>query len=287
MPARTAITDEWVSAAGREDTVPFSVEAAWGTLSGVIVRPGKRRGFLGRAARQAPAAQVAFVVPRWPGLGEGGRESLLDDALCAGLLRGGVSVARADAVEFAGEPDVAGWLDAVADGFGAATADSQRPGLAGSWFAGTAAALLSSRIPSLGFLVCACAPSAEVMSRRTPENEDDPAWESSPQLRLADALSALAPLEAVTVNARPSLFVQGAGEGPIGADHLDAWCAALAATGRPAESVEVAFADALLAPVAGPGGEAPDPDAPLDLLAAAVAAWTRRTVTRPAARRGR
>ena len=287
MPARTAITDEWVLAAGRGDTVPFSVEAAWGTLSGVIVRPAARRGFLGRASRSAQAPQVAFVVPPWPGLVDSGRESLLDDALCAGLLRGGVAVARADAVEFAAKPDVAGWLDAVADGFVAATSDSRRPGLAGSWFAGTAAALLSSRIPSLGFLVCACAPSAEVLSRRTPENEDDPAWETSPELRLADALSALAPLEAVTVNSRPSLFVQGAGDGPIGTEHLEAWCAALAATGRPADSVEVAFADALLGPVAGPGGEPPDADAPLELLAAAVDAWTQRTVTRPAARRGR
>lgn len=287
MPVRTAITDEWVSAAAGDSAVPFSVEAAWGTLSGVVVQPPARRGFLGRAVRPAEPRPVAVVVPPWPGLGEPGRVALVDDALCAGLLRGGVAVARVGTLDFSSGGGVPDWLDAIVDGFVAVTGTSPRPGLAGSWFGGTAAALLSSRIPALGFLVCAGAPSAEVMSRRTPENEDDPAWESSPSLRLADELAAMAPLEAVTVNARPVLLVQGAADGPIGADHLDAWCAALAATGRPADAVEVAFADALFAPAAGPGGERPAEEAILGIVADAVASWVDRAVSRPPARRAR
>lgn len=287
MPVRTAITDEWVSAAAGESAVPFSVEAAWGALSGVVVQPPSRRGFLGRMVRAPGVVPVAFVVPAWPGLGDPGRGSIVDDALCAGLLRGGVAVARVGALEFAADHGVPSWLDAVVDGFVAATGNSPRPGLAGSGFGGTAAALLSSRIPTLGFLVCAGAPSAEVMSRRTPENEDDPAWETSPPLRLADELAAMAPLEAVTVNARPALFVQGAADGPFGTDHLDAWCAALAATGRPADAVEVAFADAAFGPVAGPGGERPGEEATLALLAETVGAWVSRAVSRAPARRAR
>jgi hypothetical protein len=285
MAQRTAITDEWVAAAA--SSRPFGVAGNWGAASGIVVQPPARGGLFRRASRQAAAPAVALVAPQWPGLPEADRAALVDDALCAGLLRGGVAVARVTALDFAGPADVGAWIDAIGDAFAAVSADAPRAGLAGSWFAGTACAVLAGRLPSLAFLACAGSPSAEVMGRRTPENEDDPVWETSPTLRLADALAALAPLEAVTVHARPSLFVQGAVGDPIGTEHLEAWRASLAATGRPADAVEVAFTDALFAPVAAPGDIVGEPDGGRALLAAAVASWAERAFSRPAVRRGR
>jgi hypothetical protein len=126
------------------------------------------------------------------------------------------------------------------------------------------------------------------MSRRTPENEDDPMWETSATLRLADRLAELAPLEAVTVFARPTLFVQGAVDALLPAAHMEAWRAALAATGRTADGIEVALADGYFRMVSAEGDTAPEDDSGLALLTHAVAAWTARTISRAgvAARRG-
>lgn len=285
MPARTAITDEWVSAC--DGARPFMVAAGWGTASGIVVTPAERRGILGRVRRPVAPRPVALVAPQWPGLEDADRVARIDDAVSVGLLRGGVSVARVSSLEWAGAPETAAWVDAVSECLQAAAAGGSLPALAGSWLAGSACALAASRRDDLSFLVLAGAPSAEVMSRRTPENEDDAMWETSATLRLADALAALAPLEAVTVGARPTLVVQGAVDALLGAANLEAWRAALAATGRPSDGIEVAFADAFFRPCDERGGPAPDDDAALGILSDAIAGWVQRAVSRGPARRGR
>jgi hypothetical protein len=285
MPARTAITDEWIAAC--EGARPFMVAAGWGTASGIVASPAERRGILGRVRRPSAPRPVALVAPQWPGLEEADRVARIDDAVSVGLLRGGVSVARISSLEWAGAPDAGAWVDAVAECLQSAAAGSAQPALAGSWLAGCACALAASRRDDLAFLVLAGAPSAEVMSRRTPENEDDPMWESSAALRLADTLSALAPLEAVTVGARPTLVVQGAVDALLGASHLEAWRAALAATGRPSDGMEVAFADAFFRSCHERGAPVADDDASLGILAGAVAEWVQRAVSRGPARRAR
>lgn len=285
LPARTAITDEWVSAcAGAR---PFMVAAGWGTASGIVVAPAERRGILGRVRRPAVARPVALVAPQWPGLEDADRVARIDDAVSVGLLRGGVAVARVATLDWASVPDTGAWVDAVSECLQAAAAGAAQPALAGSWLAGCACALAASRRDDLAFLVLAGAPSAEVMSRRTPENEDDPVWETSATLRLADALAALAPLEAVTVGARPTLVAQGAVDALLGAANLEAWRAALAATGRPSDGIEVAFADAFFRPCDDLGRAMTDDDTALGLLSEAIAGWVQRAVSRGSARRGR
>lgn len=285
MPARTAITDEWVSAC--DGARPFMVAAGWGTASGIVVTPAERRGILGRVRRPAVPRPVALVAPQWPGLEDADRVARVDDAVSVGLLRGGVSVARVTALEWAAAPDPGAWVDAVSECLQAAAAGTSQPALAGSWLAGCACALASPRHEDLAFLVLAGAPSAEVMSRRTPENEDDPVWETSATLRLADALAALAPLEAVTVGGRPTLVAQGAVDALLGAANLEAWRAALAATGRPSDGIEVGFADAFFRSCDERGEAILDDDAALGLLSEAIAAWVQRAVSRGPARRAR
>lgn len=283
MAVRAAITSEWARAA--QHARAFSVAGGWGQASGIVAMPAERRSWLGGSRAPTAPRTVALVAPAWPGLEDADRAALVDDALCVGLVRAGVAAARIESLELAGGSDPAAWIDAIVDMLQSA-AHGAPPGLAGSWLAGTACAVASSRLAELQFLLLACTPSAEVMGRRTPENEDDPRWTTSPTLRLADRLSELSPLEAVTVQARPVLFAQGAVDGALPAAHLEAWRAALSATGRPADAVEVAFADAFFRPVAADGSVPEDDDRALEVLAAAAAAWCSRALSRPA-RRGR
>lgn len=283
MAVRAAITSEWARAA--RDARAFSVAGGWGQASGVVAMPPERRSWLGGSRATGAPRTVALVAPAWPGLEDEDRASLVDDALCVGLVRAGVAAARVETLELSGEPDASAWIDAIVDALQSA-AHGAPTALAGSWLGGTACAVASSRLPDLQFLLLACAPSAEVMSRRTPENEDDPQWAASPTLRLADRLAELSPLEAVTVQSRPVLLVQGAVDGSLPAAHLEAWRAALSATGRPADAIEVAFADAFFRPVSADGRVPEDDDRALEVLADAVAGWCPRAVSRPA-RRGR
>lgn len=108
-------------------------------------------------------------------------------------------------------------------------------------------------------------------------------WNTSPTLRLSDALAGLAPLEAITQHRRPVLVVNGAVDTTLAATHLEAWRAVLAYTGRPVDTIELAFADALFAPVSASGdldGASADS---LNLLAETIARWTTR-VAAPSAR---
>lgn len=125
-------------------------------------------------------------------------------------------------------------------------------------------------------MVLVSAPVPEVMCRRTPENEDDPVWQTSAALRLADTLSAIAPLEMITQGRRPVLLVHGAVDDELPVTHLEAWRSALAFTGKPVETIEIAFADALFQPIDADGHvDAEDPWA-LDLLADVISRWTGR-----------
>jgi hypothetical protein len=138
----------------------------------------------------------------------------------------------------------------------------------------------------LAFVVLAGAPVPEVMSRRTSENEDDPAWSESPALRLVDGLAALAPLEALTVETRPVLVLQGAADATFGAAHLEGWRAALLATGRAADAAEVAFVDGFFRPALR-DEPALARESGLALLRDAVAAWAARAVSAAPARPAR
>lgn len=277
---------EWMAAESAGRT--FTVAGGWGTASGVVVSPPERGGWFGRGRGDSVRAPVVLLAPQWPGLEDALELALADDALAVGLLRGGARVARLRSVEFAGAPDPGMWIDAILDALQSAAGGEAAAGLAGTGLAGTACALASSRREDLALLVCAAAPSAEVMSRRTPENEDDPMWETSATLRLADRLAELAPLEAVTVFPRPTLFVQGAVDALLPAAHMEAWRAALAATGRTADGIEVALADGYFRMVSADGDTASEDDSGLALLSEAVAAWTARTISRAGAvaRRG-
>jgi hypothetical protein len=72
------------------------------------------------------------------------------------------------------------------------------------------------------------------------------------------------------------------------AGHMEAWRAALAATGRTADGIEVALVDGYFRVVSAEGIMAPEDDSGLALLSDAVAGWTARTISRAgaAARRG-
>lgn len=282
MPGAPSLADQWraAAAAGR----PFALAGGWGSAQGTVVQPRGRGGVFPRGAAAA-AGPVALLAPRWPGLEDEAQADAVDDALAGGLLRGGIRVARLHAVDFAPGASVASWIDAIVDALEPACAGASAVGLAGSWLAGTACAVASARRGDLGFLVCAGAPSAEVMSRRTPEDEDDPKWTSSASLRLADSLSELAPLEAVTSGGRPALFVQGSVDDGLAAAHLEAWRASLAASGRACDAVEVAFADRFFRTIDADGRPLPGNDAGLRLLADTVAVWASGAVTRAAARR--
>ena len=210
---------EWMAAESAGRT--FTVAGGWGTASGVVVSPPERGGWFARGRGDSARAPVVLLAPQWPGLEDALEFALADDALAVGLLRGGARVARLRSVEFAGAPDPGMWIDSILDALQSAAGGEGAAGLAGTGLAGTACALASSRREDLVLLVCAAAPSAEVMSRRTPENEDDPMWETSATLRLADRLAELAPLEAVTVFARPTLFVQGAVDALLPAAHME------------------------------------------------------------------
>jgi fermentation-respiration switch protein FrsA (DUF1100 family) len=277
---------EWMAAESAGRT--FTVAGGWGAATGVVASPPERAGWFARGRGDSARAPVVLLAPQWPGLEDALELALADDALAVGLLRGGARVARLRSVEFAGAPDPGMWIDAILDALQSAAGGEGAAGLAGTGLAGTACALASSRREDLAMLVCAAAPSAEVMSRRTPENEDDPMWETSATLRLADRLAELAPLEAVTVFPRPTLFVQGAVDALLPAAHMEAWRAALAATGRTADGIEVALADGYFRMVSAEGDTAPEDDSGLALLTHAVAAWTARTISRAgvAARRG-
>jgi hypothetical protein len=277
---------EWMAAESAGRT--FTVAGGWGAATGVVASPPERAGWFARGRGDSARAPVVLLAPQWPGLEDALELALADDALAVGLLRGGARVARLRSVEFAGAPDPGMWIDAILDALQSAAGGEGAAGLAGTGLAGTACALASSRREDLAMLVCAAAPSAEVMSRRTPENEDDPMWETSATLRLADRLAELAPLEAVTVFPRPTLFVQGAVDALLPAAHMEAWRAALAATGRTADGIEVALADGYFRMVSAEGDTAPEDDSGLALLTDAVAAWTARTISRAgvAARRG-
>jgi hypothetical protein len=286
MPA-ARILDEWVEAA--RSGVSFEGSGEWGELSGVLVyaAPPQRGGLFRRAP--APAAPtVALIAPQAPGLEQAEEAAHVEDALAAGLLRAGVHVARARTLRLAtpAEIDPLAWVDAIVQAQHAATSlvAGARPALAGAWLAGAACALAVARREELAFVVLAGAPAAEVMSRRTAENEDDPAWEASPTLRLVDALAALQPLQAITMQPRPVLLVQGSCDESLPAAHLESWRAALAAAGRPAEGVEVAFADSFFRMLDDAGAPDLESDEGQALLADAVAEWTARTISAAAAR---
>lgn len=279
MRRAEAVRAEWDRAveAGRR----FSVAGAWGSASGVVATaPVRRRLLPGRRGAGAPAT-VALVAPAFPGLEDAAPAVALDDALAAGLLRSGCGVARVLALDHAQPGDVEAWIDAIVDISVAATGSS-RPALAGSWMSGAACALAASRREGVAFVALASAPSAEVMARRTPENEDDPAWNESRTLRLADALAAMAPLEAVCMDDRPVLVAGGAADAVLPVAHLEAWRAALEANHRPVTALEVAFHDAFMRPA---GAAAEDDGTGLELLAHAVGRWARRAVSRAPARR--
>jgi hypothetical protein len=230
------------------------------------------------------------VVPQAPGIEQADECDAVDDALSLALLDAGVHVARVRSLALvqAADHDPLGWVDACADALQVASgvAERARPALAASWLAGGAAALVASRRDDLAFVVLAGAPVPEVMSRRTPENEDDPAWDESPALRLVDGLAALAPLEAVTVEMRPVLVLQGAADATFGAAHLEGWRAALLATGRVAEAMELAFVDGFFRSVLH-DERALAREAGLVMLRDAVAAWATRAVSAAPARPGR
>jgi hypothetical protein len=277
-----ALRAEWDLAAAQAR--PFSVAGAWGSASGVVARGAApaRWGFGGRA--HAEPAVVVLVAPAFPGLEDAAPAVPLDDALAVGFLRAGCGVARVRSLEHARPGDVEAWVDAVVDAAAAASARSV-PGLAGSWMSGAACALAAPRIDGLALLALASCPSAEVMARRTPENEDDPAWTESRTLRLADALAALAPLESACMGDRPVLVASGACDELLPSSHPDAWRAALEANGRPVATEEIAFHDAFMRPHRSSAVE--DDGTGLELLARSVASWARAAVSRAGVRRAR
>jgi dienelactone hydrolase len=289
MPHRRTSVQQWADAA--RGARSFAAEGAWGRLEGVVVapRPGTR-GFFGRA-RAAADPVVALVLPQAPGIEQADECTPVDDALALALLAGGAHVARVTLLELNEAPDrdPLAWIDACADALQAASGmvPRARPAVGASWLAGGAAAVLASRRDDLAFLVLAGAPVPEIMSRRTSENEDDPMWAESPSLRLVDGLSALAPLESITVETRPLLVVQGAADATFGAAHLEGWRAALLATGRQADASEVAFADGFFRSVGVDGGVEAGDEAAISLLRQAVADWVGRLLSSSPTRHAR
>jgi hypothetical protein len=288
MARQQNLTDEWLEA--ERGARAFTVAGGWGSADGVVVSPPRDAGWMARSrggtrdthGTHGAAVPVVLLAPQWPGLEDSVAVALADDAVAVGLLRGGVRVARLRALNFAGPPDVGMWVDAIVDSLQSIASGSGAVGLAGTWVAGTACALAAARHEELLLLVCAGAPSAEIMSRRTPENEDDSMWTSSATLQLIEQLADLAPLEAVGVFPRPSFFVQGAVDELLTAAHFEAWRAAITATGRSADGVEIGFTDAFFRCVDAGGAIDVHGEEGRSLLADAVAGWLARTVT-PAA----
>ena len=282
MARQQNLTDEWLEA--ERDARAFTVAGGWGSADGVVASPPRDAGWMARSRDGSPGTHgatgpVVLLAPQWPGLEDSVAVALADDAVAVGLLRGGVRVARLRALNFSGPPDVGMWVDAIVDSLQSVASSSGAVGLAGTWVAGTACALAAARHEELLLLVCVGAPSAEIMSRRTPENEDDSMWTSSATLQLIEQLADLAPLEAVGVFPRPSFFVQGA---------VDAWRAAISATGRSADGVEIGFTDAFFRCIDADGAIDVHGEEGRSLLADAVANWVARTVTPAAgARRAR
>lgn len=210
----------------------------------------RRRWFFGGARAQANPVLV-LVVPNITGIEQGARVSAMEDALCVGLLRAGAQVARVRELALHAPPfgDAAAYVHAVGDI--ALAAAALEPGastaFAGVWLAGAVAAAASAQRGDLAFLAMVATPAPEVMSRRTPEDERDPEWSTSPSLRLADALALVAPLEGIQEHRRPVLLVSGAVDDDLPAHHLEAWRTALSAVGAPVDAVEIAFADTHLA----------------------------------------
>lgn len=285
MAMQTNLTEEWLEA--ERSARSFTVAGGWGSAVGVVASPPESSGWFARARGSAhpSALPVVLLAPQWPGLEDSVAVALADDALAVGLLRGGVRVARLHAVSFEGTPDVGMWVDAILDSLQSVSSGTGRVGLAGTWVAGTACALASARYEDLALLICVGAPSAEIMSRRTPENEDDPMWTSSATLQLIEQLADLAPLEAIGVFPRPSFFVQGASDELLSAAHFEAWRAALTATGRPADGIEIGFTDAFFRGVDAAGATDMHGEEGRSLMAGAVATWVARTVNLASAAR--
>ncbi len=288
MPVPRSVVDEWIRAA--QDARTFTAAGDWGEVEGVIaMAPATAAAKVFGRVPAAGVPTVALIAPPPPGLEQSEEATHAEDALASGLLRAGVHVGRARHWRLAQPADLdpQAWIDAVAQTLEAAVAavPQAQPALAGAWLSGAACALVAARRDDLAFLVLAAAPVPEVMSRRTSENEDDPAWSESPTLRLVDALSPLSPLQAITAQARPVLLVQGACDESLPVAHMEAWRAALAATGRGADGIEIAFADGFFRMVAPSGAVDRSGDEGHALLAASVAEWTRRTLTAAGAAR--
>jgi hypothetical protein len=274
---------EWRAAEASGE--PIEAHGEWGRATGMLVRAsgGPRRRWLLGPPRPAAAGAVVAVVPNPPGLEDGPLLGGVEDALAAGLLRGGAAVVRVRSVEGDGAPggdaadrhvDAALALAAA----GAARAGDARVGLAGVWFGGTLAAIAGTRRAESALLVLVSAPVPDVMARRTPENEDDPMWERSPTLRLAEALCAAEVLEGVCAQRRPVLLVAGGVDDLLPVEHLEAWRHALAGAGRPVDAVELAFVDSLLRWVDAGGAADAGDSRPRALLAAVVGEWTARAL---------
>lgn len=286
------MTDAWLTAAaaGR----PFEAVGPWGAARGTLAAPpavARRRWFFGGARSQANTA-MAVVVPNITGIEHAARIGVMEDALCAGLLRAGAHVARLHHFTLHEPPfdDATAYVNAVHDIACAAAAlePDVRVALAGVWLAGAAAAAASVQRADLAFLTLVAAPAPEIMSRRTPEDEDSPEWGTSPSLRLADALAGVAPLERIQEHRRPVLLVNGAVDDELPSAHMAAWRNALAEVGAPVDAVEIAFADAAMtwrdaegAPAEEPaGGAARIEELPqaCETLAQVVSRWAIRAL---------
>lgn len=264
---------------------PIEASGEWGRATGVLMRAhvSPRRAWWFGAARGSAGAAVCAVVPNPLGLEDGEHLQVVEDALAVGLLRGGALVVRVRSVEGGAESEVDAADRTVDAALALAAAGAARAGgapvaLAGVWFGGTLAAIAGTRRPETAFLALVSAPVPDLMARRTPENEDDPMWERSPTLRLAEALCQAEVLESVCSQRRPVLLVAGAVDDLLPAEHLEAWRRALANTGRPVDSVELSFVDPLMRWVDADGAPASADSRPVRLLAEAVEAWTMRTL---------
>jgi hypothetical protein len=268
MAAAERLAEDWLRA--EREGRRIAVSGRWGTAEGFVASPSRPSGgWLGGARRAADAECTVLVAPQWPGIEDARACAEVDRALCAALLRAGHAVAHVRSFMPAAGCDALGYSEAVSDVLGAACGGT-RPALAGTWLAGTACAAASTNHDGLAFLCLVSAPSAEVLTRRTPENEDDPSWVDSPSLRLADGLAALSPLEALP------------------AAHVESWRASLEAASRPCQAVELAFVDAFMRPVDGAGRPDEDDGGGRALLASMVESWSRGALSRGAqARRAR
>ncbi len=274
--------DAWLAAeAGGK---AFAAEGAWGSASGSVTLAsptGKRRWLVG-GVRPAGTATIVVVVPNFAGLEDDEPRSALEDAMSAGLLRGGAHVARVRSLALSVSPveRAAGYVDAVISSLESACAlePGAKVGLAGVGLAGAVAAAASARRADLACLGLVCAPSPDLLARKTPENEDDEMWETSLTLRLADSLTHVEPLTAIAKHRRPVLLVSGAVDDDVPASHLESWRTALGASGRGVDAVEVGFADSLLRWRQADGELLEGAPQAHDELAAIVSRWTQRTL---------